>query len=105
MAAGYHRSRSHRLGSEGTSGCCPNNLDTMPTRWITFDCYGTLVDWQGGFSKILAPLAKGRLGELLNGYHRHEAQVEAERPFRSYKEVLAIALVRAAKEIGIELEA
>ena len=25
-------------------------------RWISFDCFGTLVDWHSGFSAILEPL-------------------------------------------------
>ena len=76
----------------------------MQTRWVTFDCYGTLVDWQAGFLKILRPIAKQRTVELLDAYHRHEPQVEAERPLRSYKEVLSTALKRAAKEIGFRLD-
>lgn len=75
----------------------------MSARWITFDCYGTLVDWQSGFFAILETISGKRTQELLDAYHRTEPVVEAERPFRSYKQVLEISLMRAAKEVGIEL--
>ncbi|HTU54314.1 MAG TPA: HAD family hydrolase [Acetobacteraceae bacterium] len=72
-------------------------------RWISFDCFGTLIDWHGGFRALLAPLAGGRTGELLDAYHRFERALEAERPHRLYREVLTIGLERAAKEIGLAL--
>src|SRR5262249_41518160 len=75
----------------------------MSSRWITFDCYGTLVDWQSGFSRIFAPLAGKLTANLLEAYHRHERLVEAERPFRPYKQMLAISLSLAGKEIGLAL--
>ena len=75
----------------------------MAARWITFDCYGTLVDWQSGFFAILKTIAAERTGELLEAYHRSEPKVEAERPFRTYKQVLEISLLRAASEVGIQL--
>ena len=75
----------------------------MPPRWVTFDCFGTLVDWHSGFAAILRPLTGNKAGELLRAYHRIEPQVEVERPFRLYKEVLIIALVRAARETGVML--
>ena len=73
----------------------------MGERWVTFDCYGTLVDWNTGFSTILRPVAGARTSDLLRAYHHHERRVEAERPFRCYKEVLTISLSRAAAEIGV----
>jgi 2-haloacid dehalogenase len=72
-------------------------------RWITFDCFGTLIDWHGGFRALLAPLGGGRTGELLDAYHRFERALEAERPHRLYREVLTIGLERAAGEIGLAL--
>ena len=75
----------------------------MAARWITFDCYGTLVDWQSGFFAILKTIAAEKTGDLLEAYHRNEPKVEAERPFRGYKQVLEISLQRAAGEVGIQL--
>jgi 2-haloacid dehalogenase len=72
-------------------------------RWITFDCFGTLVDWNSGFSSILQPLAGDRTPALLAAYHRYERLVEAETGYRPYEEVLAESLSRAATETGIAI--
>src|SRR6266511_3760117 len=50
-------------------------------RWVTFDCYGTLVDWNAGIGTVLGE-------ELLPRYHELERQVEAENPARSYRDVM-----------------
>jgi 2-haloacid dehalogenase len=75
----------------------------MWTRWVTFDCFGTLVDWHTGFSALLRPFAGDTTAPLLRAYHRFEREVQAERPFRRYREVLITTLGRAAKEVGFEL--
>jgi 2-haloacid dehalogenase len=72
-------------------------------RWVTFDCFGTLVDWHSGFSAILSPLAGGRAPEVVRAYHRFERLLEAETPHRLYKDVLVTALLRAAAEVGVTL--
>ena len=51
-------------------------------RWATFDCYGTLVDWNAGLRDALGS------EELLARYHELEPQVQAEDPSRSYRDVL-----------------
>jgi 2-haloacid dehalogenase len=73
----------------------------MATRWVTFDCFGTLVDWYTGFTAILCEFAGDRVAELLAAYHRHERAAESERPHRLYKDVLATAVRRAVAEIGL----
>ena len=75
----------------------------MKTRWVTFDCFGTLVDWHTGFSAILSPLFGLRTTDVMRAYHAHEREVEAERPHRLYKDVLPTALLRAAMALGLEL--
>ena len=72
-------------------------------RWVTFDCFGTLVDWHTGFAAIVRPLAGERTADLLGAYHRFERLLEQESPHRPYKDVLATALKRAADEIGLPL--
>ena len=72
-------------------------------RWITFDCFGTLVDWQTGFADAIRPFAGERTEDVLSAYHAHQAVVEREKPHRSYKEVLVAALARAAKESDLTL--
>jgi 2-haloacid dehalogenase len=51
-------------------------------RWSTFDCYGTLIDWNGGLQSALGS------NELLERYHQLEPQVQAERPSSSYRDVM-----------------
>lgn len=72
-------------------------------RWITFDCFGTLVDWHTGFANILRPLAGARVGELIAAYHRFERPLEQERPHRLYGDVLREGVARAAHEIGLSV--
>jgi 2-haloacid dehalogenase len=50
-------------------------------RWATFDCYGTLVDWNAGIRAVAGD-------ELLSRYHELEPRVQAEEPTRSYRDVL-----------------
>jgi 2-haloacid dehalogenase len=79
-------------------------MDTaIRQRWITFDCFGTLVDWHNGFAAAVKPLAGERTAELLQAYHRFERLLEQEMPHRLYRDVLTEALRRAAKEIGVTL--
>jgi 2-haloacid dehalogenase len=64
-------------------------------RWATFDCYGTLIDWNGGIGRELERLfGAARSGELLRAYHELEPQIQREDPERSYREVMAVALAR-----------
>ena len=64
-------------------------------RWATFDCYGTLIDWNGGIGRELERLfGPNEAGEKLRGYHELEPEIQREDPSRSYSEVMAIALAR-----------
>jgi 2-haloacid dehalogenase len=76
---------------------------SLRNRWVTFDCFGTLVDWQAWFAEVLGPLGSQTAGEVIRGYHAHERLVELESPQRSYKDVLVTALVRATADSGIRL--
>ena len=73
------------------------------TRWATFDCFGTLVDWRHGITTGIELLFPGRGAELLEVYNRIEPQVQAEVPVRRYREVLAESLRRTAAEAGLAL--
>ncbi|MFI7695965.1 HAD-IA family hydrolase [Nonomuraea sp. NPDC049655] len=72
-------------------------------RWITFDCFGTLVDWRHGIGTSLELIAPGRGDELLTAYLRHESAVEAETPRARYRDVMAEALRRACAETAVPL--
>lgn len=72
-------------------------------RWVTFDCFGTLVDWRSGFASILTPLVGDKTADVMVAYDRVERTLEAETPHRLYEDVLATGLRRAAAESGISL--
>jgi 2-haloacid dehalogenase len=64
-------------------------------RWASFDCYGTLIDWNAGIGRELERLfGAARAGELLFAYHELEPQIQREDQSRSYHEVMAVALAR-----------
>ena len=64
-------------------------------RWATFDCYGTLIDWDGGIRVELARIfGEGRADELLARYHDVEPQIQAQDSTLSYRDVMAEAMRR-----------
>jgi 2-haloacid dehalogenase len=75
----------------------------LSNRWVSFDCFGTLVDWQTWFTEVLGPLGGVAAADVIRAYHAHERVVERDYPHRSYKDVLAIALSRAMAERGAGL--
>jgi 2-haloacid dehalogenase len=75
-------------------------------RWATFDCYGTLIDWNGGIGRELERLfGVEHAGRLLHCYHEIEPEVQRERPDAKYREVLAVALARLAERERLDLPA
>jgi 2-haloacid dehalogenase len=72
-------------------------------RWATFDCYGTLVDWNGGIGRELARLWPDADAEaLLERYHEIEPRVELDSAL-PYREVLKESLVLLAEHEGLTL--
>src|SRR5207248_11698120 len=75
----------------------PESMD----RWATFDCYGTLIDWNGGIGRELERLfGPNEAGEKLRLYHELEPEIQREDPTRSYREVMALALARLGAPAG-----
>jgi 2-haloacid dehalogenase len=71
-------------------------------RWATFDCYGTLVDWNGGIRAELQSLfGVEHADRLLARYHELEPEIQTAQPGSSYRGVLTIALERLAQEEGL----
>ncbi len=71
-------------------------------RWATFDCYGTLIDWNGGIRAELSRVfGDGRADELLERYHELEPELEADGT-RSYRQVLTEAMRRFGAPLGEE---
>ena len=50
----------------------------MSDRWMTFDCYGTLLDWQTAFRRVFEPVAGDRTDALVTAFHEVEPEVERE---------------------------
>jgi len=73
---------------------------------LTFDCYGTLIDWENGMVNALTPLTN-KLGdkltrnEILEAHARHESTQQRQTPYKRYRELLAIVYRRLAEEWGI----
>jgi 2-haloacid dehalogenase len=73
-------------------------------RWATFDCYGTIVDWNAGIRAELEKLfGVEHADRLVARYHELEPEIQAANPGHSYREVLTIALERLADEEGLTL--
>lgn len=73
---------------------------------LTFDCYGTLIDWEAGIAAglrvALGPAAADVPDDaLLERYAVHEAALE-EGEYRTYRDVLAGALQGVARDMGAE---
>jgi 2-haloacid dehalogenase len=72
-------------------------------RWATFDCYGTLIDWNGGILRELERLfGVHDAPRLLERYHELEPQIEADSSL-PYRVVLTEALIRLAEEEGLSI--
>lgn len=75
---------------------------------LTFDCYGTLIDWETGMVEGLKPLA-AKVGrslsrdEILEAHARHESSQQIQTPAMVYSELLAIVYRRLAEEWGVSV--
>jgi 2-haloacid dehalogenase len=79
-------------------------LDFSNVAALTFDCYGTLIDWETGILRALRAVLEPRGisrpdDELLEAYARHETALEAG-AYRTYRSVLAESVQRIAAELG-----
>jgi 2-haloacid dehalogenase len=84
-------------------------LDFRRYRALTFDCYGTLVDWERGILTALRPLLRRRGvacddERLLTLYAAFEVEAEAG-PYMPYREILRRVMVRMAAALSFPLEA
>lgn len=81
------------------------DLDLTQYEALSFDCYGTLIDWETGIAAVLVPWAREQGldlsdEELLLAYADNEAAVERERPSALYPEVLAMAFRRTGEKLS-----
>lgn len=76
----------------------------MADRWLTFDCFGTLIDWRHGIQTTGELLFPEHGRQFLDAYIALEAEVESEGSFKRYRAVLTEATRRAARQLQLELK-
>lgn len=75
--------------------------------WLTFDCYGTLIQWDEGLiaavRRILRDSGSSRVEptQFIAAFDRHEHELEAERPHKSFRVVASESLRRTMQELGL----
>lgn len=82
-------------------------LDFSRFEYLTFDCYGTLIDWESGILGYIRPLLLGKGcnvsdEQILDLYAECEPP-QQEAPYRSYREVLAAVVRDFAREFHIDI--
>ena len=80
--------------------------DLSQFEWLSFDCYGTLIDWESGILGYLRPLLRSKNrdvadGEILNLYSEFEPR-QQQPPYRRYREVLASVVRDVAARFDFE---
>jgi 2-haloalkanoic acid dehalogenase type II len=75
---------------------------------LSFDCYGTLIDWESGIAAVVGGWAQSRGLEmsdeaLLTAYSGHETRAEAQHPGDPYPAILARAMRDLGGELGAEV--
>jgi 2-haloacid dehalogenase len=82
-------------------------LDFSHYEWLSFDCYGTLIDWESGILGYLRPLLRTHGcnlsdADILSLYSNFEPHEQAGE-YRSYREVLASVVRDFARELHFEV--
>jgi 2-haloacid dehalogenase len=75
----------------------------VPDKWLTFDCYGTVADWNSCMGGALEGVAGTDASRLLTAYHQAELELEAGPNWRPYREILCAGLARAAEREQVML--
>ena len=73
---------------------------------LSFDCYGTLIDWEAGIVEASRPWAvRHGIGDdaLLEAHAAHETAVQSEHPTMRYPDVLRATLQRVADDLGVDV--
>src|SRR5260370_34724827 len=99
-AVGWRVSGEARSGRRGAAG---ERRLPVADKWLTFDCYGTVADWNACMGGALEAVAGKDAGGLLTAYHQAEFELEALPDWRRYREVLTAGLARAAEREHVTL--
>ena len=78
--------------------------------WLTFDCYGTLIQWDEGLRAAVATVLAGKARavdaeRLIATYDRHEHALEQTLPHRTFRAIAGKALGLALRDLGAEVDA
>jgi 2-haloacid dehalogenase len=74
-------------------------------RVLTFDCYGTLIDWESGIVEALYKIFPTDIAEdtLLSIFASHETTIQSQNPTWLYPQVLAQASILIGDQVGISV--
>ncbi|MGE8147756.1 haloacid dehalogenase type II [Pseudomonas frederiksbergensis] len=80
---------------------------TPRPEWLTFDCYGTLIQWDEGLKAVAAEILRDKgdhsvdVDRLIAVYDRHEHRLEQTPPHRSFRQLSTLGLQLALEELGL----
>ena len=81
--------------------------NTPRPEWLTFDCYGTLIQWDEGLKAVVAQILRDKgdhtvdVDRLIQIYDRHEHRLEQIPPHRSFRQLSTLGLQFALEELGL----
>ncbi len=81
--------------------------NTPRPEWLTFDCYGTLIQWDEGLKAVVAQILRDKgdhtvdVDRLIQVYDRHEHRLEQIPPHRSFRQLSTLGLQLALEELGL----
>jgi 2-haloacid dehalogenase len=98
---------AHKLKSSRQEEYLMTLANTPRPQWLTFDCYGTLIQWDEGLRAVAAQILdeKGEhqvdVARLLEVYDRHEHRLEQTPPHRSFRALSTLSLQLALEELRL----
>jgi 2-haloacid dehalogenase len=80
------------------------SLDLNGYKAITFDCFGTLIDWDTGVANFLGPWAvrtgfAGTVADVIGLFAKHQYTNQRIRPFKNYRDVIRDAMAAAVSDL------
>ena len=84
-----------------------DGLEWARFEWLSFDCYGTLVDWETGISTAVGEVLDARgigksMNEILALFSDNEPRVQGSRPFLNYRRVLREVMEGIGTQLGFK---
>jgi 2-haloacid dehalogenase len=75
---------------------------------LSFDCYGTLIDWEAGIGAVLTAWAAQHdldltQEQLLTAYSKQESAAEEQHPAMRYPDILTLSMRALGRELGVEV--